>query len=100
MIDEIHTSDSSRFWKADSFEARIAEGQEPENFDKEFLRLWFKERCDPYNDEILPEIPDDLRIEVAMRYLESYERITGESFVLPEGSVQERVEGVLSSLAG
>jgi len=100
LIDEIHTSDSSRFWKADSYKALIAEGKEPENFDKEFLRLWFRERCDPYNDEVLPEMPDEFRTEVALRYIETYERITGEEFLMPEGDVQERVESVLKGLVG
>lgn len=98
LIDEIHTSDSSRFWKADTYESLIADGKEPENFDKEFLRLWFRERCDPYHDETLPEMPDEFRTEVALRYIETYERITGQEFQLPEGSVQERVEGVLEAL--
>ncbi|MDZ4217365.1 MAG: phosphoribosylaminoimidazolesuccinocarboxamide synthase, partial [Candidatus Gracilibacteria bacterium] len=95
LIDEIHTSDSSRFWKADIYESRLAAGQEPENFDKEFLRLWYTERCDPYSGEPLPEMPDEFRIEVALRYIETYERITGQSYVLPEGEVKERVEEVL-----
>ena len=41
VVDEIHTPDSSRYWLADSYEERFAEGLEPENIDKEFLRLWF-----------------------------------------------------------
>ncbi len=98
LIDEIHTSDSSRFWKADTSEARIAQGQEPENFDKEFLRLWYTKRCDPYKDK-LPEMPDDFRIEVAQRYLATYEMITGKAFEFPEMNIQERVEGVLKTLA-
>ncbi len=98
LIDEIHTSDSSRFWKADTYEALIADGKEPENFDKEFLRLWFRERCDPYNDETLPAMPDEFRIEVASRYIETYERITGQDFVLPEGNVMERVDEAVKSL--
>jgi hypothetical protein len=49
---QIHTPDSSRYWLADTYEARHAAGQEPENIDKEFLRLWFRERCDPYKDEV------------------------------------------------
>ena len=48
LIDEIHTPDSSRYWQAKTYEKRIKNGLEPENFDKEFLRLWFKENCDPY----------------------------------------------------
>ncbi len=98
LIDEIHTSDSSRFWKADTYEALIADGKEPENFDKEFLRLWFRERCDPYNDKTLPEMPDEFRVEVASRYIETFERITGQEFQLPEGNVTERVESVVKDL--
>lgn len=49
---QIHTPDSSRYWLADSYESRLAAGQEPQNIDKEFLRLWFRERCDPYKDEV------------------------------------------------
>ncbi|MYB83279.1 MAG: phosphoribosylaminoimidazolesuccinocarboxamide synthase, partial [Chloroflexi bacterium] len=47
LIDEIHTPDSSRYWIADSYEQRMREGQEPDNVDKEFLRLWFTENCNP-----------------------------------------------------
>lgn len=45
LIDEVHTPDSSRYWLADTYAARHAEGREPQNIDKEFLRLWFKDRC-------------------------------------------------------
>lgn len=41
-----------RYWIADTYEARHAEGKEPESIDKEFLRLWFRERCDPYKDKV------------------------------------------------
>jgi phosphoribosylaminoimidazole-succinocarboxamide synthase len=80
LIDEIHTPDSSRYWKADSYQGRIDQGLEPEYFDKEFLRLWFKERCDPYKDEVLPEAPVELVAELSRRYIEIYETITGQSF--------------------
>ena len=50
LIDEIHTPDSSRYWQLASYAERIAAGEEPDYFDKEFLRLWFREHCDPYND--------------------------------------------------
>ena len=55
VIDEIHTPDSSRYWQADSYAHRFASGQEPDYFDKEFLRLWFKEHSNPYSDKVLPE---------------------------------------------
>ena len=43
LVDEVMTPDSSRYWVASSYAARHAAGQEPENIDKEFLRLWFTE---------------------------------------------------------
>jgi phosphoribosylaminoimidazole-succinocarboxamide synthase len=81
LIDEIHTPDSSRYWLADSYKTRLAAGQEPEMIDKEFFRLWFRERCDPYKDKVLPEAPDDLIAELAARYIQLFEKITGEIFV-------------------
>lgn len=80
LIDEIHTPDSSRYWKLDSYEARIAKGEEPDYFDKEFLRLWFKEHSDPYNDAVLPQAPPGMVAELSRRYIEIYEQLTGETF--------------------
>ena len=84
LIDEIHTPDSSRYWLADTYEERLKQRQEPQNIDKEFLRLWFVDNCDPYNDESLPEAPDDLVIELSRRYILLYEMITGEKFKFPD----------------
>ena len=80
LIDEIHTPDSSRYWKADSYDERFNKGEEPEYFDKEFLRLWFKDNCDPYKDPVLPEAPAELVAELSRRYIEIYETITSKSF--------------------
>ena len=93
LIDEIHTPDSSRYWIADSHDERIAAGQEPQNIDKEFLRLWFVDNCDPYNDEILPQAPEALIVELSSRYIFLYETITGETFPFPDAGkkVQERI---------
>ncbi|KAF5842504.1 hypothetical protein DUNSADRAFT_6748 [Dunaliella salina] len=87
LIDEIHTPDSSRYWIGDSYEARHAQGLEPENIDKEFLRLWFRERCDPYKDATLPEAPKELVMELSKRYVFLYEKITGKQFQPPDLSV-------------
>jgi phosphoribosylaminoimidazole-succinocarboxamide synthase len=82
LIDEIHTPDSSRYWIATSYEERFAAGKEPENIDKEFLRLWFRDHCDPYNDPVLPPAPDELVIELSSRYIQLYEMITGRPFIV------------------
>ena len=80
LIDEIHTPDSSRYWLAQSYETRFRNKQEPENIDKEFLRLWFRDHCDPYKDKVLPEAPAELVIELSSRYIKLYEMITGKQF--------------------
>ena len=80
LIDEIHTPDSSRYWKADTYQARLDKGEEPEYFDKEFLRIWFRDNCDPYKDAVLPKAPVELVAELSRRYIEIYEMITGKEF--------------------
>ena len=92
LIDEIHTPDSSRYWITETYSERMAAGEEPQNVDKEFLRLWFVDNCDPYNDETLPEAPEELVVELSSRYIYLYEIITGGTFVFPEDKpVQERI---------
>ena len=93
LIDEIHTPDSSRYWIAKTYDERMAAGQEPQNIDKEFLRLWFIDNCDPYNDETLPKAPEELVVELSSRYIYLYETITGGVFPFPDAGkpVQERI---------
>jgi phosphoribosylaminoimidazole-succinocarboxamide synthase len=87
LIDEVHTPDSSRFWLADSYADRHARGEEPENFDKEFIRLYYAAHGYRGEGEPFP-MPDPLRVEAAHRYIRTYELVTGEPFVpgdLPAG---------------
>lgn len=79
LADEIHTQDSSRYWIADSYEERFAKGERMESFDKDFVRNWVVERCDPYNDPI-PDIPRTVIIKTAKVYVQAFERITGQTF--------------------
>jgi phosphoribosylaminoimidazole-succinocarboxamide synthase len=99
LIDEIHTPDSSRYWQLDSYEARFSAGEEPQNFDKEFLRLWFIKHADPYADAALPEAPADLVQELSRRYIQMYEQITGETFQYGATPVLPRMERNLKSYA-
>jgi len=95
LIDEVHTPDSSRFWLAASYAQRHGEGMEPESVDKEFLRLWFAKRCDPYADVVLPEAPAELVAELSRRYVMLYETLTGLPFepLLPQlGEGGERMQ--------
>ena len=99
LIDEIHTPDSSRYWQLDSYEARFAAGEEPQYFDKEFLRLWFKEHSDPYRDATLPPAPPELVEELSRRYILMYEQITGTEFEYGETPILPRIENNLKSYA-
>lgn len=104
LIDEVHTPDSSRYWIADTFEAKMAAGKNPDNIDKEFLRVWFTNNCDPYKDEVLPPAPTELVCELSRRYVMLYEMITGETFQFPEpkdveARVTENVVGFFKTAA-
>jgi phosphoribosylaminoimidazole-succinocarboxamide synthase len=96
VADEIHTPDSSRYWRADGYAARFAAGEEPENLDKEFLRLWIAARCDPYKEPI-PEIPPETLLEFSGKYIALFEQVTGRRFEPPslERPVRERVAASL-----
>ena len=90
LIDEVHTPDSSRFWKADSYEERFLAGIDPENFDKEFVRLAYAEKGYRGDGEI-PSMPDELWISASERYIQIYEMMTGKRFIPGVYPVQERL---------
>ncbi|CAH9128724.1 unnamed protein product [Cuscuta epithymum] len=104
LIDEVQTPDSSRYWIAPSYLDRFRHGLEPENVDKEFLRLWFKNHCNPYEDEVLPEAPEELVTELSGRYIFLFETITRAKFELPSTKepihdrISRNVSQALSSL--
>ncbi|MEZ4767664.1 MAG: phosphoribosylaminoimidazolesuccinocarboxamide synthase [Caldilineales bacterium] len=95
LIDEVHTPDSSRFWVADSYEATRATDQEPENFDKEFLRLWFVGQG-YRGDGPAPAMPPEFIAQVAARYIAAYERLTGQAFVPGAQPAAERIRRALA----
>jgi Phosphoribosylaminoimidazolesuccinocarboxamide (SAICAR) synthase len=96
LADEIHTPDSSRYWIADSYDAAFQAGSRPKSFDKDFIRAWVVERCDPYKDDI-PAIPQELVEETAAVYRTAYETITGERFV-PDTTGETVLERVRNNL--
>ncbi len=80
VIDEIHTPDSSRFWKASTYDERFRAGQDPETLDKDFVRRWYI--AQGYKgDGDAPPMTDEVRVGAAERYIAAYEQITGETFV-------------------
>jgi phosphoribosylaminoimidazole-succinocarboxamide synthase len=97
LIDEVHTPDSSRYWQAATYAGRIGAGLEPDYFDKEFLRLWFIEHCDPYNDAVLPEAPAAMVEELARRYAAIFTQLSGETVSAGEENIVERIRGNLAA---
>ena len=97
LADEIHTPDSSRYWLADSYQDSFERGARPASFDKDFVRAWVTERCDPYKDEI-PEIPLDLIEQTSKVYIRAYEAITATPFIPDDrdATPRDRVRASLS----
>jgi phosphoribosylaminoimidazole-succinocarboxamide synthase len=90
LIDEVHTPDSSRYWKADSYEAQFNAGNEPENFDKEFIRIAYAEKGYRGDGEI-PSMSDELWIAASERYITIYEMLIGKRFEGGEYPAEERL---------
>lgn len=100
IADEIHTPDSSRFWIRDTYADRHARGEEPESLDKEFLRLWLRDKG--ISDDNIPELDDEIRVQVAERYIDLFQRVTGTDFDAELGAtpvlqrIEERIAEYLS----
>jgi len=97
LADEIHTPDSSRYWRADGYDAALRDGTRPPSFDKDVIRSWVVARCDPYADPI-PEIPLEIIEKTALVYIDAYEAITGQAFV-PDTTGGTPLDRVRANLA-
>jgi phosphoribosylaminoimidazole-succinocarboxamide synthase len=99
LIDEIHTPDSSRYFYAEGYEYRLASGEPQKQLSKEFVREWLIENDFQGKDgQQVPDMTKDLVESVSERYIELYEKITGEKFVKADTSnVNKRIEKNLLS---
>lgn len=97
VIDEIHTPDSSRYWFQSSYASRIAEGQEPESFDKEYVRRYLA-GIGFTGDGPIPPIPDDVRVEASRRYIAAFEAIADQPFTPNEEEPVARIRRNLGHL--
>ncbi|ACL64584.1 Phosphoribosylaminoimidazolesuccinocarboxamide synthase [Anaeromyxobacter dehalogenans 2CP-1] len=92
VIDEIHTPDSSRYWVADGYEERFARGEDQEMLDKENIRQWLIKEHGFSGHGTPPPLTDDVRVMLARKYVEVFEKLTGETFASEVGSVAARIE--------
>jgi phosphoribosylaminoimidazole-succinocarboxamide synthase len=89
LIDEVHTPDSSRYFYADSYDAYVKGQQKdaPRQLSKEFVRKWLMDQgYTGEKDQDIPEMTDDFVEQISDRYIELYEKMTGEKFVKPPGN--------------
>ncbi len=96
LIDEIHTPDSSRFWVKKTYLNRFKKGLEPENFDKEFLRIWYKKRG-YLGDGKPPKMTNDIITKVSKRYISIYEKLTNKSLALKSVPIDNKISNILLS---
>ncbi|MBI3034906.1 phosphoribosylaminoimidazolesuccinocarboxamide synthase [Candidatus Woesearchaeota archaeon] len=94
LIDEIHTPDSSRFWIKDTHNELFSKREEPQKLDKEYVRQWLANKGFIGEGKI-PEIPDEVKVEAAKRYITAYEMVTGKGFAAKNGNALKRIEGNL-----
>lgn len=99
LIDEIHTPDSSRFWRKESYDATRGTDEEPEHLDKEYLRKWFAARG-YRGDGTPPTMSEELTATLAQRYIWVYEQLTGETFSPGSFPVAERVRAAVLRYVG
>ncbi|MEI6885143.1 MAG: phosphoribosylaminoimidazolesuccinocarboxamide synthase [Bacteroidota bacterium] len=94
LCDEIHTPDSSRYFYAEGYEERLAKGEQQKQLSKEFVREWLMANNFMGKEgQTVPDMPDSFVNEITERYIELYERITGEQFNRGDTSnVMNRVE--------
>ena len=83
LIDEIHTPDSSRYWYVEGYEELMRAGEPPRSLDKEFLRRWLASQGF-LGDGAPPPLSQEIRMEASRRYIETFESLTGNSFVPAE----------------
>lgn len=94
LIDEIHTPDSSRYFYLEGYEQRQEKGEEQKQLSKEFVRQWLiANGFQGKEGQSVPEMTDELVTMISDRYIELYEKITGEKFVKSDiSSIEQRVE--------
>ncbi|MDR0363954.1 MAG: phosphoribosylaminoimidazolesuccinocarboxamide synthase [Bacteroidales bacterium] len=94
LIDEIHTPDSSRYFYKEGYEERFAKGEAQKQLSKEFVREWLMEHgFQGKEGEQIPEMSEEFINQISERYIELYEKITGEKFQRADmDDVEKRVE--------
>ncbi len=102
LMDEIHTPDSSRYFYADGYQERFEKGEAQKQLSKEFVREWLMDNgFQGKAGQKVPEMTDEIVKSISERYMELFEHITGEKFVMTDtDNLLDRIEkNVTASLS-
>ncbi len=103
LIDEIHTPDSSRYFYKEGYEDRQAAGQPQKQLSKEFVREWLMENgFQGKEGQTVPEMTDEVVSNISNRYIELYEKVTGNPFEkidVPTQEWQQKLENAVTQLS-
>jgi phosphoribosylaminoimidazole-succinocarboxamide synthase len=93
LIDEVHTGDSSRFWVNSEYEEHFNKGDKQRSIDKEYIRQWLLDQGFKYGQEV-PDLPEDVVITASQRYIEEFEKLTGQKFevIKSNKSIKENIK--------
>ncbi len=97
LCDEIHTPDSSRYWRADDLVRARAEGRAPASWSKEWLRQWLADQGAMDGASAPSSLPAEVAAEAARRYIDVYERLTGRVFRPAGGHAPRRLQAALDA---
>jgi phosphoribosylaminoimidazole-succinocarboxamide synthase len=102
LIDEIHTPDSSRYFFAEGFEERQANGEPQKQLSKEFVRKWLIEKgFQGQEGQQMPDMPEEFIAEISERYIELYETITGRQFIKADtDNIHDRIQANVTAELG
>jgi phosphoribosylaminoimidazole-succinocarboxamide synthase len=105
LIDEVHTPDSSRYFYADGYEQRFAAGEPQKQLSKEFVREWLMENgFNGQTGQTVPEMTDEIVTNISNRYIELFEKISGEKFTPadetePESRIEKNILAAIRELS-
>jgi len=99
LIDEIHTPDSSRYFYESGYDERQKHGKAQKQLSKEFVRQWLiSEGFQGLSGQDLPVMDDKIVTSISERYIEIYEKITGQKFIkAPINKISDRIQNNISS---
>ena len=97
LADEVHTSDSSRYWILSSYKDRFEAGEDPQMLDKEFVRRYLIEQGF-MGEGTPPKLSNDFLADTALRYIEACEKITGKSFAPTVGEIAGQIKALVPEI--